>query len=223
MKTKILCSLILVVLLLCSCNKAVPQETPKPTEKATVTFLTTPTPTARPTPTPTPPATKPEVSKNDRQDMLSSLNTYLDTVKFTGDIFTVTYVDDVALSGRYYAKYDVKTEKENVEYCTVTKEFYVDLLTKEIFAGSCLMSKGDYEALINKFKNNFSEDDLKTRHIKLSKLIFEETLNAYCYSVQLLSPGKDFSGTLGWYAFTEKTLKLYEKDMSPNQNFTEIA
>lgn len=185
--------------------------------------MTTPTPTARPTPTPTPPATKPEVAKNDRQDMLSSLNTYLDTVKFTGDIFTVTYVDDVALSGRYYAKYDVLTEKENVEYCAITKEFYVDLLTKEIFAGACLMPKGDYEALINKFKNHFSEDDLKTRHIKLSRISFEETLNSYYYSVQLLSPGKDFSGMLGWYAFTKDTLKLYEKDMSPAQLFTEIA
>ncbi len=223
MKTKLLCSLILVILLLCSCNEAPIQETPKPTEKAMATFLTTPTATAEPTPTATPPTTKPEIVETDRQTMLSDLNSFLDTVKFSGDIFTVSYVDDVALSGRYYAKYDVKTEKENVEYCTVTKEFYVDLLTKEIFAGSCLMSKGNYEVLINKFKNNFSENDLKTRHIKLSKVSFEEALNTYCYSVQLLSPGKDFSGTLGWYAFTEKTLKLYEKDMSPNQNFTKIA
>ena len=101
------CLLLCILFILNACNKessSIYLETPKPTEKAMATFLTTPTATAEPTPTATPPTTKPEIVETDRQTMLSDLNAFLDTVKISGDIFTVSYVDDVALSGRYYAK-----------------------------------------------------------------------------------------------------------------------
>ena len=174
-----------------------------------------------PTPTPIPPKIKPEIADADRQNMLLTLKAYLETVKFNGDIFTVTYVEDTSLSGRYYAKYNVFRKKESLEYCSITTDFYIDLLTKEIFVGSCLMPKNIYVELTEKFKNHFTENELKYRHIMLNDIIFEEKLNTYCYSVQLVSPGKDFLGTLGWYVFTEDATALYEMDIVTT-TYTEI-
>ncbi len=109
MKTKFFVCIALCAIIFCSCTTPTndTEETPTVTPKATPvsTLAPTPTPTPDPTPTPTPPLTKPEVSDGDRKTMLSDMKTYIETVKLKGDIVTVSYSEDVPLSGRYYAKY----------------------------------------------------------------------------------------------------------------------
>ncbi len=218
MKKGFLTLLIMSVLILCSCTTPSNDtgETPMVTPKATpvLTLPATPTPTPEPTPTPTPPATKPEVADSDRQTMLSEMKTYIETVKLKGDIVTVRYDEDVPLSGRYYAKYSVTWEKEELEDCAITTDFYIDLITKEIKAGTCLMPKDVYLQLTNKLKTVFTEEKQSKRHIMVNEINFEKQLDAYCYIIQIVSPGKHTLGTVGWYVFSIDGQKLYERDIT---------
>ena len=218
MKTKFFICIVLCAIIFCSCTtpsndtEATPTVTPKATPVSTLSA--TPTPTPEPTPTPTPPAIKPEVSDAERKTMLSDIKTYIETVKLKGDIVTVSYGEDIPLSGRYYAKYNVMWEKEELEHCAITTDFYIDLITKEIKAGTCLMPKNAYSELTNKFKTVFTQEEQSKRHIMLNEIDFEKQLDAYCYSIRIVSPGKDFLGTVGWYVFSMDGQKLYEKNIA---------
>ena len=218
MKAKFFVCIVLCAIIFCSCRVTTndTEETPTVTPKATPvsTLAMTPMPTPEPTPTPTPPLTKPEVTDGDRKSMLSEMKTYIETVKLKGDIVTVSYSEDVPLSGRYYAKYNVTWEKEEYEYCTITTDFYIDLITKEIKAGTCLMPKDVYLQLTNKFKTVFTQKEQSKRHIMLNEIDFEKQLDTYCYSIRIVSPGKDALGTVDWYAFGIDGQKLYEENIT---------